>query len=469
MHHVACSTIDSVEASPSFTRIIVVADIMNHSNDVSTTRSGLLRRLQQRTTPIRVSMAGAGAMGKGLFYQIAQTPGVACVALADLDIDRCIETVEMTGQPYAVVETERELEQALDRGLVAIATDANLIARAPNADVFVESTNAIAEGARFCLTAIHHGCHVVMMNAEADLLFGPYLMQEAHRNDLVYTSCDGDQHGVLARLIDEIELWGFELVLAGNIKGYLDRYANPTSIIPEADKRNLDYEMCTAYTDGTKLSIEMALLANALDLRADVTGMHGPRAADVHEALDLFDLDDLRSRPRPAVDYILGAQPGGGVFAIGFGDEPYQRDMMKYYKMGVGPYYVFYRPYHLCHVEAIRSIVEPVLDGVSLLEPAHGMKTNVFAYAKKDLRAGDTLDGIGGYATYGQICNLEKAGNALPIGLADAMKLTTDVAQDEPLSFADVSFDKARRDIQWYELARGRSGANRVLSSAPAT
>ena len=442
---------------------------MNHSNDVSPTRSGLLQRLQRRTHPIRVSMAGAGAMGKGLFYQIHQTPGVACVALADLNIDRCIETVEMTGQPYVIVETERELERAAAHGRVAISTDGDLIARAQRADVFVESTNAIAEGARFCLTAIDHGLHIVMMNAEADLLFGPYLMREAHRNELVYTSCDGDQHGVLARLIDEIELWGFELVLAGNIKGYLDRYANPTSIIPEADKRNLDYEMCTAYTDGTKLSIEMALLANALDLRTDVTGMHGPRATNVHQALDLFDLDALRGGPRPVVDYILGAQPGGGVFAIGYGDEPYQRDMMQYYKMGEGPYYVFYRPYHLCHVEAIRSIVEPVLDGASLLEPAHGMKTNVFAYAKKDLRAGDTLDGIGGYATYGQICNLEQAGNALPIGLADGMKLTTDVAQDEPLSFGHVSFDQARQNIRWYQQATRTTGVRPVFSSSAAT
>ena len=414
-------------------------------------------------------MAGAGAMGKGLFYQIVQTPGVACVALADLDIDRCVDTVEMTGKPYAIVETARELERAIDRGLVALATDGDLIARATQADVFVESTNAIAEGAQFCLTAINHGLHIVMMNAEADLLFGPYLMQEAHRNDLVYTSCDGDQHGVLARLIDEIELWGFELVLAGNIKGYLDRYANPTSIIPEADKRNLDYEMCTAYTDGTKLSIEMALLANALDLRTDVTGMHGPRAADVHEALNLFDLAALRARSRPVVDYILGAQPGGGVFAIGYQDEPYQQDMMKYYKMGDGPYYVFYRPYHLCHVEALRSIVEPVLEGVSLLEPTYGMKTNVFAYAKKDLRAGDTLNGIGGYATYGQIRNLEEAGDALPIGLASGLKLTTDVAQDECLTFAHVSVDPARKDMQWYERATSVADISPVISSPAAT
>ena len=442
---------------------------MNHSNDVSPPRSGLLQRLQRRTNPIRVSMTGAGAMGKGLFYQIHQTPGVECIALADLHIDRCIETVEMTDRSYRVVESKRELNEVVAAGHVAICQDGNLVASTDQADVFVESTNAIAEGARFCLTAIDSGLHIVMMNAEADLLFGPYLMREAHRNELVYTSCDGDQHGVLARLIDEIELWGFELVLAGNIKGYLDRYANPTSIIPEADKRNLDYEMCTAYTDGTKLSIEMALLANALDLRTDVTGMHGPRATDVHQALDLFDLDALRSGPRPVVDYILGAQPGGGVFAIGYGDQPYQRDMMKYYKMGEGPYYVFYRPYHLCHVEAIRSIVEPVLDGVSLLEPAYGMKTNVFAYAKKDLRAGDTLDGIGGYAAYGQIRNLEEAGDALPIGLANGLKLTTDVAQDECLSFAHVSVDPARKDMQWYEQATGAADLSPVISLPAAT
>ena len=115
------------------------------------------------------------------------------------------------------------------------------------------------------------------MNSEIDLIFGPSFSRVAKKNGVIYTSCDGDQYGVLKHVIVEIQSWGFELVMAGNIKGFLDRYANPTTIIPEADKRNLDYKMCTAYTDGTKLNIEMALIANAFNLQTTVPGMHDPK------------------------------------------------------------------------------------------------------------------------------------------------------------------------------------------------
>jgi predicted homoserine dehydrogenase-like protein len=138
--------------------------------------------------------------------------------------------------------------------------------------------------------------------------------------------------------------------MAGNIKGFLDRYSNPTAIVPEADKRGLGYRMATAYTDGTKLNVEMALLANGLGLSASRPGMTGPPARHVQDALRLFDLAATHERGEAVVDYVLGAQPGGGVFVVGFCDDPYQRRMMEYYKMGPGPFFLFSRPYHLCHV-----------------------------------------------------------------------------------------------------------------------
>src|SRR5262249_43322766 len=162
---------------------------------------------------------------------------------------------------------------------------------------------------------------------------------------------------------------------AGNIKGFLDRYSDPVKIVPEADKRKLGYRMATAYTDGTKLCIEMSLVANACGLATTVPGMQGPRARDVHEVFDLFDLATIRGGGQPVVDYILGAKPDGGVFAIGHSDHPYQREMLAYYKMGQGPFYLFYRPYHLCHVEAMAGIAAACLDGRSVLQPDHGLQT----------------------------------------------------------------------------------------------
>ena len=272
-------------------------------------------------------------------------------------------------------------------------------------DVFIEASSSIIAGAQFCLTALEHHKHLVMMNAEIDLIFGPYLAQQAHWQEVVYTSCDGDQHGVIKRLVDDLQLWGFNLVMAGNMKGFLDRYSNPTKIIPEADKRNLDYKMATAYTDGTKLCVEMALTANALGLHAERPGMAGPRVRHVKEVFEHFDFATLYAQNGGVVDYVLGAQPDGGVFAIGYCDHPYQQSMLKYYKMGSGPFYLFYRPYHLCHVEAMECVVEAALDHVSLLEPVYGLRTNVYAYAKKPLPAGEALDGIGGYCCYGLIEN----------------------------------------------------------------
>ena len=414
-----------------------------------------LRRLRDLPDDIPVAIVGAGAMGKGLLYQCLVTPGFRCLALADLDVAKAIECAKAFDVPYRVVETPTGMRAAIDAGELAICADGELLAGCEAADVLIESTSAIGPAGRFGLTALNHEKHLVMMNAEADLIFGPYLQQQAHKQGVTYTSIDGDQHGVIKRLVDELTLWGFELVMAGNIKGYLDRYANPTSIVPEADKRNLDYRMCTAYTDGTKLGIEMALVANALGLKTATPGMHGPRAKHVQQVHDLFDLPALRCEHGPVVDYILGAEPNGGVFAVGYCEDAYQQEMMRYYKMGDGPYYIFYRPYHLCHVEAMQSVAEAVLDGRSLLEPNAGYRSDVFAYAKQDLTAGDSLDGIGGYACYGLIENTDAPGTppGLPICLAHDVTLNRDIAQDERVAWDDVDMDGSRFDVQLYRKA----------------
>ena len=155
------------------------------------------------------------------------------------------------------------------------------------------------------------------------------------------------------------------------------------------------------------------------------------------------------------MDYVLGAQPDGGVFAIGRCEHPYQRDMMAYYKMGKGPLYLFYRPYHLCHVEAMKCVAEAALDGRSLLEPRAGFRANVFAYAKRDLRSGETLDGIGGYACYGMIDNCGAGGlhPGLPICLAEDVRLTRDARKDDPIMLEDVAHDPAAFEFDLFRRA----------------
>ena len=423
--------------------------------------AGIAARLRSLERPIRVAVVGAGAMGRGLFHQCCLTPGIECVGLADIELSRAQESVAMMDRRARVVSTPVAALDAANRGEVAVCTDGEVLARCEAVDVFVESSSAIGPAARFALAALESRKHLVLMNSDIDLVFGPYLAKLARDNGVVYTSCDGDQHGVLKHLVDELTLWGFDLVMAGNIKGFLDRRANPTSIVPEADKRNLDYRMCTAYTDGTKLSIEMSLLANALDLATPVPGMQGPRAAHVQEVMGLLDVPSLWEKHGPFVDYVLGAEPGGGVFAVGHGDHPYQRDMMAYYKMGPGPFYLFYRPYHLCHVEAMASMAEAALDGRSLLEPAAGFRTNVFAYAKRDLEAGEILDGIGGYCCYGMIDNCGPGGAhpGLPIALAEGAVLQRRVPRDAPVAFADVALDPESFELRLFGAALEASAA----------
>jgi len=412
-----------------------------------------LRKLSARPEPIRIGLIGMGAMGKGLLHQCRATPGLECVAMADLKPERAIACVEMAGLPYKIASTAAQVDDAIRNGFTAICEDGEMVAACEQAAVLVEASSAIGPAGGYAVTALQTGKHAVMMNAEADLIFGPYLMDLAHRQGQVYTSCDGDQHGVIRRLVNDLELWGFELVMAGNIKGFLDRYSNPTKIIPEADKRNLDYQMATAYTDGTKLNIEMALVANALKLRTRTPGMTGPQAGDVREVLRLFDFASIRAGGDACVDYILGAEPGGGVYAIGFCEHAYQRSMMEYYKMGPGPFYLFYRPYHLCHVEAMDCIVQAVVEGCSLLEPVYGFRTNVFAYAKRDLKAGETLDGIGGYACYGLIDNCNRGHPGLPICLAEGVVLRRQIARDAPILWNDVEAPASRLDFDLYRRA----------------
>lgn len=419
----------------------------------------MLTRLRELERPIRTAIIGVGSAGKGLFYQCGLTPGIQCVALADKNVPKAIDAAQAFNRPYRVVDEPVSLHEAIRKGLVAICQDGEMLARCELADVMIDASSAVAEGGKFALAAIETGKDVIMMNAEADLTFGPYLMRVARDNGVVYTSCDGDQPACIRRLIDEIQLWGFELVMAGNIKGFLDRYSNPTKIIPEADKRFLDYKMCAGYTDGTKLSVEMALVANAYDLVTMVPGMHGPRANRLTEVFDLFDFEAIRAGGKAVVDYVLGSRPYGGVFVVGYCDDRYQQSMLGWFpsEVGQGPFYVFDRPYHLVHIEAMKCVAEAFLDRDALLQPTYGFRTNVYAYAKRDLRRGEKLDGIGGYTCYGLIenCSDNRLDSGVPICLTEEVTLRRDIPKDEKIFMKDITHDPDRLDFKLFSLAAG--------------
>lgn len=421
-------------------------------------------RLRGRVSPIRCVVVGIGSIGKGLAYQCHRTPGFELTAIADVNLDKALACAEWLGGEYAVAESPKALSEALDKGVLAVCGDGVLAAGADQADVMIEASNAVLGGARHAEAAIDAGSHVVMMNFEAELIYGPYLLEKARRSGVVYTCADGDQPTVIKTLVDEITFWGFQPVMLGNMKGFHDLYTNPTKIAPEADKRNLDHKMCASYTDGSKLGVEMASVANALGGRVARPGMLGPRVPGVHDIFEHFDFASLWSPgDPPIVDYVLGAKPVGGVYVIGYTDEEFQQFTLSWYPpdMGPGPFYLFYRPYHLGHIEALTCVAEAVLDGTARLAPWAGLRTNVIAYAKTDLKPGDVLDGMGGYLTYGFIENLGDAeslgGEGLPQLICDGLTITRPIPKDQRIRMSDCSIDTDDPRFVLHDRARRTS------------
>jgi predicted homoserine dehydrogenase-like protein len=405
-----------------------------------------LQERERRGEPLRALIIGAGKMGVGIAWQVSRTPGMRVVGVADINPKAARRAAETTGSE--VIEHRSGRPVAPRNGQVVASSNCfPLIEGNPlRADVMIEGTDTVECAAKYVLSAMESGMHVVLTNAEVDLLLGPWLHQKAKENGVVLTTDAGDQPGVLMRMIEEISLWGYEIRMAGNMKGFLDRYANLQSIAGPAAERGLNPVMCVAYTDGTKLNIEMALVANATGLVPHCRGMEGPRAKDVSEVFSKFDFS--RYTNGGIVDYILGAEPGGGVFVVGRCDDPLQKSYMQYYKMGDGPNYLFYRPYHLCHLETPRAVALACLFGRTILNPAHGKLTEVVAFAKRDLPAGTVLDrGIGSEMLYGMIesaPNIERD-HAVPVGLIDSMDgrpfvLRRRLVRDELLRMEDVDW-----------------------------
>jgi predicted homoserine dehydrogenase-like protein len=204
--------------------------------------------------------------------------------------------------------------------------------------------------------------------------------------------------------------------------------------------------MVTSFADGTKVSFEQAIVANGTGLRAPKRGLYAwEHREHVDELATRYDLDDLE-RLGGIVDYVIGAQPAPGIYVIGTHDDPLERQYMKLYKRGDGPLYVFYTPQHLCHFEVPTSVARVVLLGDPVLAPLGGPVVEVIATAKRDLAAGEVLDGIGGYMAYGQCENADvvAAEGLLPMGIATGSTLVRPVSKDAVLRYEDVELPPGR-------------------------
>jgi predicted homoserine dehydrogenase-like protein len=298
------------------------------------------------------------------------------------------------------------------------------------------------------LSAIEHGKHVIMMNAELDGTVGPILKVHADKVGVVLTNADGDQPGVIMNLYRFVKGIGVKPVLCGNIKGLQDPYRNPTTQEAFARQWGQKPHMVTSFADGSKISFEQAIVANGTGMRVAKRGMLGPTVPSgtpLQEVVALYPLEALLEGPG-IVDYVVGAAPGPGVFVLGTHDHPAQKHYLNLYKLGQGPLYCFYTPYHLCHFEVPNTVARAVLFKDAALTPLGAPCVDVVATAKIELKAGMVLDGIGYYMTYGQCENSDvvQAERLLPMGLAEGCRLKRDIPRDQTLSYDDVDLPEGR-------------------------
>lgn len=404
-----------------------------------------LRKLQEEGKPIRVGMIGAGFMGRGIAVQICKSvPGMQLVAISNRTLSKAAQIYRDAGVTEVYpIETTAELEDNIRKNRFSIMENPDAICEADGIDAIIEATGAIEFAARLILKAFSYKKHVVLMNAEVDGTIGPLLKKYAEKEGVILTGADGDQPGVEMNLFRFVKGIGVKPVLCGNIKGLHDPYRNPQTQQDFADKWGQNVNMVTSFADGTKISFEQAIVANATGMRVGKRGMYGPEVESGTMLQDvahlLYPYEEL-SQGNGMVDYVVGAQPGPGVFVLGTHDDPIQQHYLNLYKLGEGPLYLFYTPYHLCHFEVPFTVARAVLFKDATLTPLNGPMVEVVTTAKVPLKAGAILDGLGQFMTYGLCENYDTARNEnlLPIGLAHGCRLKRDIATDEVITFADV-------------------------------
>jgi predicted homoserine dehydrogenase-like protein len=409
------------------------------------------RALQARAAagnPVKVGMIGAGFMGRGIANQIINSvPGMELVAVFSRQVDAAKRAYTEAGREnIQVVTSVTELETAIAQHKYAVTEDAELLCQAEGIDAIIEVTGAVEFGAHIVMEAIAHGKHVIMMNAELDATIGPILKVYADKAGVILSACDGDQPGVEMNLYRFVKSIGLTPLLCGNIKGLQDPYRNPTTQEAFAKRWGQKAHMVTSFADGTKISFEQAIVANATGMKVAQRGMLGYNfTGHVDQMTKMYDVEQLKELGG-IVDYVVGAQPSPGVFVFATHEDPKQRHYLDLYKLGEGPLYSFYTPYHLCHFEVPLSVARAVLFQDTVLSPLAGPVVDVITTAKINLKAGETLDGIGYYMTYGQCENsaIVQHQKLLPIGLAEGCRLKRDIYQDQVITYDDVELPQGR-------------------------
>jgi predicted homoserine dehydrogenase-like protein len=416
--------------------------------------TGLAAELARRASEgkrIRVGVIGSGEMGTDLVTQGSLMQGIDICAIATRRPHTAREALTIAyGDDRRGVEagSPAAANAAIEAGHTAIVSAETLVTT-PLIDIVIDATGKPGVAADYDLMAMEHGKHLVMMNVEADVTIGPYLKQQADRLGVVYTLGAGDEPSSCMELIEFVTALGLTVVAAGKGKNNpLNHDAVPDDYRAEALRRNMNPRMLVEFVDGSKTMVEMAAIANATGLVPDVPGMHGPRA----------DRDDMARVliPREAggilhktgvVDYTVGKGVAPGVFVIVRADHPRIVERMDDLHIGHGPYYAFFRPYHLTSLEVPLTCARIMLTGKPDMVPLPQPVAEVCAVAKRDLPAGAPLDAIGEtcYRSFTMTIADARAAHAIPVGLLEGGRTTAPIARGSLLTTANATPDTTTR------------------------
>lgn len=438
----------------------------------------LLSKRHAAGKPVRVALIGAGKFGSMFLSQVPHTPGLEVSVIVDLDPDRAREACRTVGWDAARISAT----SFTDDGATAI--------KGANVEVVVEATGNPAVGIRHARAAIAAGKHIVMVNVEADVLAGPLLAEEARRAGVVYSLAYGDQPALTAEIVDWARATGFRVVAAGKGTKYLPIYHDVTPAdvwkhygltAGEAQSAGMNPQMFNSFLDGTKSAIEMAAIANATGLDVPAGGLLFPPCG----------VDDLPHVMRPrdqggvleksgVVEVVSSLERDSrpvfrdlrwGVYVVLEAPNEYAADCFRQYGLKTdasGRYAAMYKPYHLIGLELNISVLSAALRGEPTGQPLD-FRGDVAAVAKRALRAGEMLDGEGGYTVWGKLmpaADSLKAG-ALPIGLAHKVRLTKDVAYGSVVRWSDVEVDADNDTIATRRAMEARFGG--ALSAVAAS
>lgn len=436
-----------------------------------------LQERQSKGRPIRVGIVGAGFMTQGLVNQITNnTAGMRVVAVSNRKPDRAVNVFRYAGvEEVVVAETQAKLNEAIRANKPAASSDAMLLARSEFIDVLVEITGAVEFGANVIIEAFRHGKDVVLMNAEVDATIGPILQTYAKKYGVIMSACDGDEPGIQMNLYRWVMGLGLIPRVIGNVKGLQDPYRNPTTQQGFAEQWGQNPAMVTSFADGSKINFEQSVVANATGFKVRSRGMSRglEYRGSVMEIGKIYDIDELRELGG-IIDYVVGT-PLTKVYVLAEHPDPKQQHYLNLYKMGEGPLYSLFIPYHLVHFEVPNAIARVVLFRDSLAPPLGGPVVEVCAVAKQDLRAGTILDDYGMYMSYGEAVNADEMSSRryLPEGLVEGCRLKCDIRKDSVITYDDVALpgDRVadRLRAEQYSHFRGETWLEELLSGAGGT